>query len=510
MRARNSILNILVSIASQFVIALFGFLSRKVFIDSLGATYLGLNGLLTSVLSMLGLAEMGIGASIVYSLYKPLADKDEEKITALVQLYRKLYRILSAVVFMLSVMFYPFLDDLMNGGEEIKDIGVIYAIFVVRNIITYSFAHKWSLISADQKSYMIDRNNIVFQILLMSSRIFILLEYGDYILFLVVELFFLLAQNLYNGRVVDKVYPYLKTKARHYVDEATRSSIITNVKALFLHNIGSYCIYGTSNLLISYFINLTTVGLYSNYSMLVSQVLAFLNPMFNGVGASIGNMIATESREKTYFIFRVFYLVNFVVFSSVSIFLVILVEPFIAWWLGSSLLLDKATFFLIVANFYISGLRMSIGIFKVRGGIFVQDKYVPLLEAALNLGVSILLVKYIGLAGIFLGTIISMLLTVFWTAPYLVYRHLFKIPSLDYYRRYYDYFILTALAGYISVVAVNAVFDGSSLLSLTGMGVLSMTIPCLIYAIVFFSAEEVRYLWNLVPGLGKRMRGSAA
>ena len=162
MRTESSLKNMYIGIITQIIITLLGFISRKVFISGLGTEYLGINGLLTNVLSMLSLVEGGIGTSIVYNLYKPLADNDTEKVTALVQLYKKLYGLLAILVAILSLMLYPFLGSLMKGGTSGKYITVVYFIFVIKNIISYLNAHKWSLINADQKGYVLARINLIF------------------------------------------------------------------------------------------------------------------------------------------------------------------------------------------------------------------------------------------------------------------------------------------------------------------------------------------------------------
>lgn len=157
MRTMHSIKNISISIFSQIIIVILGFISRKIFLDSLGIEYLGIDGLLTNILSMLVLIEAGIGASIVYNLYKPLAENDQNKIIALVQLYKKIYRILAMTVLVISVMIYPFLSYLMKDGDDISNVAIIYLIFVAKNVITYLNAHKRSLINADQRGYILVR-----------------------------------------------------------------------------------------------------------------------------------------------------------------------------------------------------------------------------------------------------------------------------------------------------------------------------------------------------------------
>lgn len=353
MRLSNSIKNIYIAIITQIVITLLGFISRKVFLDSLGTEYLGVNGLLTNILSMLSLVEGGIGASITFNLYKPLAEKNEEKVIALVQLYKKLYGVLAIAIFILSLSLYPFLGYLMKEESKIPFIGMIYFIFVIKNMISYLNAHKWSLINADQKGYILARYNLLFNVITTISRIIVLWLTKNYILYLVVEAGIFIIQNIWNGKIVNERYAFIRTNQRYKVDESTKQNLITNVKALFLHSIGAYCVFGTDNLLISAFVSLKAVGLYSNYTMVIGQLSALLTPVVNGLGASVGNLIATESKDKTYEVFKVVNLINFWIYSFSTIFLFNLLEPFINWWLGDGLLLGNFTFLVILINFYI-------------------------------------------------------------------------------------------------------------------------------------------------------------
>lgn len=505
MRTVNSIKNIYISVVTQIIITLLGFLSRKVFLDSLGTEYLGVNGLLTNVLSMLSLVEGGIGASITFNLYKPLAEKNEEKVIALVQLYKKLYGILAIAIFILSLSLYPFLGYLMNEDSKIPFIGVIYFIFVMKNMISYLNAHKWSLINADQKGYVLAKYNLIFNVLTTISKIIVLLITHNYILYLIIEAIIFIIQNLWNGKVVNERYPYLKNKQKYYVDEDTKNNLITNVKALFLHNIGSYCVFGTDNILISSLISIKAVGLYSNYTMITGQLSSLLTSFLNGVGASVGNLIAAESKAKVYEIFKIVNLVNFWIYSFCVIFLFNLLEPFIDWWLGTGFLLDRLTFIIILINFYITGMRSSINMFKGKAGIFSADKYVPLIEAAINLSMSLILVKYFGLAGIFLGTTISSLLIPVWTQSKITYNMVFNKSVLSYFRIYLWFILLTLITGLITTLVCHLV-PWSGFFALVIKGIICVVIVNAVYFIIFFKTSEFKYLWQVFkPMIEKRI-----
>lgn len=501
MRTKNSIKNISVGLLSQMIITFLGFISRKVFLDNLGSEYLGINGLMSNVLSMLGLVESGIGVSIVYNLYKPLAENDEKAVISLVQLYKKAYEVLAIIVFLLSLIIYPIMLRLMNKNINSSYITIVYFIFVFKNMLSYLYAHKWSLINADQKGYVLTGINIVFNTVTLLARIAILNFTKSYILYLIIEIILLLIQNIFNGSIVNKRYPYIKTFKKYEVEYEVKNNIKKNVKALFLHNIGSYCVNGTDNILISTFVNLKTVGLYSNYTMIIAQVTSLLTPILNGINASIGNLIATENKEKNFEIFNVTYFVNFWLYSFNTIFLFNLLEPFLTWWLGDGYLIDRMTFVIVLVNFYISGMRSSISTFKNKAGIFAQDKYVPLIESVINLGTSILLAKYFGLVGIFIGTTISTLCTVFWNVPRLVYKNVFNKPLKNYFKKYFQYLIFTIVVGTITTVTCNRLGESSSFISLCIRGGICIFIPNIIYGILFYRSKEFKYLLNVYKNI---------
>ena len=498
MRVKNSVKNIYIAIFTQIVIILLGFWSRKVFIDSLGTEYLGINGLLTNILSMLSLVEGGIGGSIVYNLYKPLAENDEEKIIALVQLYKKLYFILAIVIFGLSTVMYLFIGDFIKVDSGVKFVGVVYFIFVFKNVVSYLNAHKWSLINADQKGYVLAKYNLIFNVVTTIAKIIVLNITKNYILFLLIELGIFIVQNIWNGRIVNQRYSYIKTKKKYKVDKDIKSNLISNVKALFLHQIGTYCVFGTDNLLISYFVNIKTVGLYSNYIMIVGQLGSLLSPVLNGISASVANLIIKESKEKVYEVFKITYFINFWIYSFCTIFLYNLLEPFIDWWLGDGLLLNKIAFIFILINFYITGLRSSISIFKTKGGIFTDDKYVPLIESVINLGASIILVKYFGLAGVFMGTTISTILIPLWIQSKLVYNKLFEKSVKEYFKKYFYYLILTLIVGSLTTICCNILVKETKFIDLVFKGIICVLIPNIIYIILFYKTNEFKYILGII------------
>ena len=501
MRLQNSIKNIYIGILTQIIITILGFISRKVFLDSLGTEYLGLNGLLTNILSMLSLVEGGIGTSIIYSLYRPLAESNTEEVISLIQLYKKIYSYIAILVGGLSVLIYPFVTFVTKENQSISYLSIVYFIFVFKNIISYLNAHKWSLINADQRGYILGKYNLYFNIFTTIMKIIILKVTSNYVLYLLLELGVVIIQNIWNGNVVTKLYPYLKSKTRINVKSEVKKDILKNVKAIFLHNVGSYCVFGTDNILISALINLKTVGLYSNYTMVINQVTALVKPVINGVASSIGNLIVTENNSKIYEVFRVMNLVNFWIYGFIVIFLYNLLEPFIDWWIGESFRLDRLTFIIILLNFYITGLRGPINIFKEKAGIFTNDQYLPIVEAIINLGVSLILVNYFDLSGIFLGTTVSTLVIPFWVQSKIVYNNVFQQSVKEYFKKYIFYFFVLIVTGSITIYLCDLVSIPFLFLSLVVKGMICLAVINILFVLFFYRTKEFTYILLLLNNL---------
>lgn len=496
MRVNNSLKNISISIFSQVIVILLGFITRKIFIESLGIEYLGLSGLLTNILSLLALAEGGIGGSIAYSLYEPIAKKDGKKIKCLIDFYKRIYKIIVIVILTISLIIYPLI---INNKElnDLEHVGIIYIIFILKNIFPYFYSYKFTLIIADQKGWMIAKSSLFFKIITVILKIFILLKLKSYVYFLFIEFICLFFENIYNGRLIDKEYPYLKKKSKYNLDISEKENIIKNTKALFLHNIRRFIIFGTDNILIANFINLSTIGIYSNYTLVLNQLDGLLSYIFSGISASVGNLIAIENKEKVYEIFKVVYFINFLLYSLIIIILFNTLNEFIYIWLDKKMFLDKLTFIVMLINFYLLGLRSSIYLFKSKAGIFNQDKYASLVEGIINLLVSLYLVKQIGLPGIFIGTTVGILTTSFWITPLYVYKDLFNKNLKEYFINYLIYILITLLNIVItSNICKNIHID--SIKDLILRGLISVIVFIVVIILIFRKKYEYKYILNLI------------
>lgn len=425
-----------------------GFIARKVFVVFLSVEYLGLSGLFTNVLTMLSLAELGFGAAISYSLYKPLAFGEKQKIQALMKLYRKAYLMIGTLVLLLGFGFTPFLHLLMKEVPPIPNLRGIYLLFVINSGSSYFLGYKRTVIIADQKAYINSLYMYGFQILKHALQILVLAVTGDYILFLLVMLFCTIGENLAITLRVNALYPYLKEKTDATLTRDEKEKIKKNIFALTFHKLGGVLVNGTDSIILVRFVNLVSAGLYANYTLLQGSVGGIVGLIFSSITASIGNLSAERGAEGSKGLFDELNFISAWVYGFTALCLYFLCNPFISLWLGRSFLFPQSIVFMIVLNYYISGMRRPVLAFKNSLGLFWYDRYKSLLQAVINLVLSILLAKKFGVLGVLIGSSVSVLVTSFWIEPYVVFRFGFDKSLREYFVQYALYTGVTLIAGF--------------------------------------------------------------
>lgn len=494
MRIRNSIYNIIFGIGGSVVTSLLSFVSRTVFIYTIGVTYLGLNGLILNVLAMLSLTELGIGAAINYSLYKPLVENDTLKIQAIMRFYKKAYIIIGLVVFGLGLVLMLFLKYIIKDPQGIENLNLIYLIFLFNTSYTYFFTYKRTLISADQKAYLLVPFTTGFQILMVVSQIVVLILFKNFILYLLTQTLFNVVQNIVINRFIDSKYPYLRDKEVLPVPREELNTIKKNVKATFLHNIGDYAINSTDNIIISAFISIVVVGIYSNYLLIITTVNTFIMIIFNSTAASFGNLIAEDNKEKSLQMSQIFDFIGFWIFGWATICFYNLLNPFIAVWLGPNFLIEQIIISVVLANYYLTGMRLPISIVKVSAGVYTQDQYVPLIQSALNLVFSIVLVQKWGLVGVFAGTLISSVMLPCWYRPIVVYKNVFQSSAKRYFKKYLVYGLFVLCCVLLTKYLCALFFSSYTIGSLLGRSILCLLLPNLLLVLAFYRTDEFQQL----------------
>lgn len=503
MRTENSIRNTVVGILGQVFSIIINFISRTVFIHVLGADFLGINGLFTNVLSMLSLAELGIGNAIIFSMYKPLAYNDKNKLNALMNLYKKAYRWIGIIVGVLGLMIMPFLNYIINEPPNIENLNVIYILFLANSVVSYFYVYKSSIIIADQKNYIMTIRQQIYNFIKIVVQIIILITTHNFILYLFIQVIGTFMSNLSISKKADLLYPYLNDKNVPKLDNQSKKSIYKNILAMMTHKVGEVAIGGTDNIIISTFVNVYWVGIYSNYFMIISMLNNFLSQIFTSLTASVGNLNVKESKEKSYDIYKKMFFLNFWLYGFCSICLLVLINPFIQIWIGKDYLMKMNVVFIIITNFYITGMRQTTMIFKNTFGLFWNDRFKPLLEAIVNIVVSIVLIKKLGVIGVFLGTFISIITTAFWIEPYVLFKHGFKKKMLIYFAKYILYLFITLAAGIITEY-LSLMIQGNIYISFIVKVLICLIVPNIIFLIVCIRMKEFEYFKILLLKLIKK------
>lgn len=504
MRTLNSAKNMFASLSITMVMIFLGFITRKIFVDSIGVEYLGLNGVLQNILGVMALLEGGFATSVVYNMYKPLAERDESKILALLQLYKRVYRYIALGLFIFAMAILPFVDIFLKDAESLPYVSIVYCIFLINSLLQYFTAYKWSLINADQKQYKLMGINLIYQVGLNLSKLAILYYTQNYILYLVAETLFAVGLNISIVYKVNQLYPFIVTKIKYRVDPLVKKNIIINMKALFLHSIGGYFMHSTDNIIISSFVGISTVGLYSNYTLIINTIRSMINQILNSFSESVGNLIAAESSEKVYEVFKIVFFINFLVVSIPIVILFNCITPFIMWWLGDEYLLGLSTLIVILLNFYIDNMRTSSLMFKVKSGIFVQDRFTPLIQGVINLGLSLLFVNWWGITGVLLASVISIMSIGFWQFPRLVYKYSFHKSLFLYFKQYIVYTSLILITLLSSHLLCNIVYVENVFLSVITNGILSLVCVAILYSIFLIKSSTCLQFINYTKMLLKR------
>lgn len=503
-RVRSAAKNIAFGQIGNLVIQILNFILRTMFIQYLGDTLNGVNDLYTSVLSVLSMAELGVGTALNYSLYKPVAVGNIEKIKSYMQLYKKAYRTIGIVIAVIGTGIAPFLPYLVKQpqGVSVRDLTLYYFIFLFNTVSTYFVAYKYSLVNAEQKNYIQTNIITVTKVITVCLQIAVILTTGNFYIYLLTAAFVELAQKIFVSYYLNRRYPYLKERNAQKLSAEETGEIVTKTKALVFHKVGDVARLQTDSMIISGFINVTLVGFVGNYNLILNSIANMVNTVFNSVLSGFGNLIATESKEKQYQLFKVyrFFACWIYGFSAVGFFL--LLTPFVSLWLGEEKTLAFTMVSCILIDYYFKGDRIVLSNFKTAAGVFEQDKYLALIQGVVNLIISIVLVQKIGLTGVYIGTIVSGLIANI-TKPFIIYRVILEKPVGQYFADSVKYLLtLTAILALLSGIKTILM----PRVTVITFGIMFLVI-CAVFNLIFFllfrKTEEFGYL----TGILKRRTG---
>ena len=454
-----AVLNMGVSGGSAILKIILGFVSRTIFIHILGTELLGLNGLLTSVLVTLSLAEMGIGNAIVYSLYHPISTGNWAIVKSIMKLYRTIYRVLACIVLVIGISLIPFLP--LIAGKSIENLTLYYCILLFNSVVSYLLTYNRSLIIANERNYIVATVDFLSYLATVLLQIITLFFWKNYSCYLILQVVFTIVGNIVLTIIVRKNYygKFDNLKTSKIPDSVIRK-LKRNVIGTFANKVGDVVVNGTGNILISMFINLITVGLYSNYQLVISSVQSVMFNISNAMTSTIGNIVAInkdgEGGTKLFFKHQ---FMNYTMVFFASAFILGSLPYFIKLWIGGRYLMPNYVIIMMVEIFVINSLRFTCLVFIDAYGLAYEQRLKPFLEAALNLSLSIILLVLFKMG--ILGILISAAVTSFFVATvyeaYVVFHFGFKKNVILFYKRYFRIILEITLNLSIVYFATHAI-----------------------------------------------------
>ena len=447
-RTKNAVRNTKWGLLQKLVNVLLPFLVRTVLIYTLSAQYAGLSSLFTSVLSILSLTELGFSQAIVYSMYKPVAEDDRDKICALLHVYRRAYRIIGSVILGVGLIILPLLPRLIHGDVPADaNIYLLYTVYLINNVISYFlYGYKTSLLSAHQREDVISRNTLLYNIILYGVQCAVLLLFRNYYIYTLVIPLATVLLNLLNNRAVTRMFPDYKPAGT--IDEEEKAILKKNLVGLMIGKIGGATRNTLDSIIVSMYLGLVAVAMYNNYFFVVNGVTVFLTVINPAITAGVGNKMATESPERNYKDFVKFHFYYMWLAGWCCVCMMCLFQPFMRLWMGESMMFSEGIMLLFCYYFLMMKQGDINAVYYQAAGLWWHGRYKSLAEAAINLVLNLLLGKLYGVPGIILATIISFTCVYFYGSQF-VFSHYFKNGKLtSFYLDNLYYMAVTALVGF--------------------------------------------------------------
>ena len=457
-RTKNSARNATAAMISKFVALVLSFICRTVFIETLGAEYLGVNGLFSNILRILSFAELNFGIAITYKMYRPIAEENHERIKTLIHLFKKVYNVVGVTVLGGGLLLTPFLRFLINGKLDINEnLYLLYILFLTNFSLNYFFAYKRSIITGHQKEYITSYISLFAVAITNITQIIFLLLTHNYIVYLLIQIVVTLLENIFVALKANKMYPYIKDKEYQKISKKEQRSFLKDIKSLSLYQLGLILSQGTDNIIISAFLGVTEVGLLSNYTIITTSVSSILDYMFSSITASVGNLNTIKEKTKKESVFYQIMFLLFIFYGYVSIMVALLLNKFMYIWLGGDYVLSMSISIVLGFDLFVWGMRFTNYTYRNTLGLFKKGAFAPLIASIANIVLSIILVKPLEVFGVLVATPLTRLFILTAYEPILIHKNAFYTSPLKYYKKYGYYLFVTVLAGIVSFFAIRTI-----------------------------------------------------
>ena len=511
MRSKKVLINSIFGVGGYLILMLSNFVTRSVFVDQLGLSMAGVDTTFKNFLQVLSLAELGLSTGLLYKLYKPIEEKNNREIKKILNFYKQAYKVIASIfmggALVLSLVVNFFIEDTDKSPIYISFLFILYA---GDTVASYLFANRKALIVADQNNYLVNRNDAFVSLITLISQVALLYITKSFIVYAVVKIVCRLLGASLIGNKFKRMYPEIASdKSKETIAGEEKKALIKNMSAMLCHRVGGVSVTATGSAIISKMLGTIQAGIYGNYIIITNTLLMLVTQVFNGITASFGNIITVESKDVIIKRFNLLYFFNYLIFSFFTVSVGILIQPFMRLWMqdAPNSLFSYDTVLLLLCYFYVYGMRRVVLMAKDSAGLYRQDQWFAIVEAILNIVLSIALVLYTkSINGIILANTLSMLIIPMWTQPYLVYKHVLGEKVIKYYIKYVIYagvtvasFVLTYLVAEKLAAKTDNLF-----IELILRAIVCVAIPNVINLVLFFRTSEFKQLLQLVLGVLKK------
>ncbi len=494
-RTKNASRNIIWGVVNKTVVMILPFITRTIILYLLGANFLGVGTLFSSILSFLSLTELGLSAAIVYVMYKPLAENDTKTICALLNYYRNFYRIIGVVMLVIGTGILPLVPMMIRSGSpEDINIYILYYIYLINSVVSYFFAgYRSSLLTANQREDISTKILTVVNILVQFGQIAVLVVTRNFYFYAVVPIVGTLTTNALYYFITRKKYPEYYPEGK--LDSRIKDNIKKKISGLIGTRLNSIVVHSADTIVISTFLGLTLTAQYGNYYLLFNSVCNFIGVFFSSITAGVGNKLVLDDITEGYKLFRrISYMNAWIVCWCCSCFLC-LYEPFMKIWVGEELMLGLPFAILMVLYFFVYQIQKTILTFKDAAGLWHEDKIRPYCSMIINVVSNVVLVQYIGIYGIVLSSIIAFFISLPW-ANKVLFDNLFRMNAFANIKEICKYFALTVVICTASYGCCMICSEGIA--GLVQRLIICCLIPNVLFILMTFKTEEANYCLQIV------------
>jgi O-antigen/teichoic acid export membrane protein len=491
-RFKNLIRNSFFAVLGQILLILFGFFSQRVLNLKLGEALVGLNGVVSNVISILSVSELGIATAVVYNLYRALAANDEEEIAGLMNLYRKAYHIFAAVISVLGLLAMPLLPYFLKDNPfSMGYVRCIYLLWLLRTVLSYLLSYRRSILIADQREYLVSIAALLANVVNYSVVIGVVSLTENYVLALSINIVVESVSNLWISWYVMRTYPFLGRLRKQPLARELRQKVFDNIKNIFVVRFANKLLVATDNVIISGFISVSFAGLFNNYSLIINSLNNIAVALSNAIQPSVGTLLAQEQQENSERMLRATTCLFFLFGSFAGCGVYAAANAFVGdIWLGADYLLKKTVVTACVLNFFVYVLSMPVGMVMGVTGLFDRERRIAVVSAAGNMILSLGLVKPLGIYGVLLGTAFAYLSQLIYRV-YVFYRIYLERTAISYVKDLIQYILLFALE-LLWANFIRSRYPGGGLLAFAGLCVLAAAVPLAVNLLLFGR----RLRWN--------------